>query len=329
MKMKVIGQKLGAIFIIPCVVYLIFLALRPGVFGQFSLVWTLFNQSIASILLAWGMGFEVTAGNIDLSVGAEMILGSLVGCMFAKTMGIAGIIIGALLVAVVVGGIKSLLCALINMKTLILSIAYTLILGSIGYLVVSGESVILESEITILGKFPYTLIILVLAGVGYYILDRYSIFGAHCRALGGGVKLATTAGIKKKIIDTKSIFICSLYTALSAIIYLSRGAGSAAQPGLASLSVVFSAMTGVFIGLILVRYINMTIGTVVGVITMNIITIGLIALDMPSSMKDTVNGGFLLLLMIISELMEKRRDEKLYRLASMVRISKETETAQS
>lgn len=327
MKAKVIGQKIVATLIIPCAVYLLFLILRPQVFSQTSLIWTLFNQSIANIIMAWGLSFEMTAGNMDMSVGAEMILGSLVGCMFAKTLGVAGIILGALLVALIIGVLKSVLSALINMKTMIISIAYTLILGSVGYLVVKGESVIITSEQTILGKFPYTLIILVVAGVVMYVLDRYSVFGAHCRALGGNENLAVVAGIKKKTVETKAIFICSIYAALSAIIYLSRGAGTAAQTGLSSMSTVFGAMTGVFIAMILVKYINMTVGIVVGVVSMNIITIGLIALNMPSSMKDTVNGGFLLLLMIINDIIQKREADKLYREASMTRITEERAAA--
>ena len=185
MKPKVIGQKIFATLIIPVVVYLLFLILRPQVFGQTSLIWTLFNQSIANIIMAWGLSFEMTAGNMDMSVGAEMILGSLVGCMFAKFLGIPGIILGALLVAFIIGSIKSVLSALINMKTLIISIAYTLILGSLGYQIVKGESVVIPSNYTTLGKFPYTLIILLAAGAVMYILNRYSVFGAHCRALGG------------------------------------------------------------------------------------------------------------------------------------------------
>ena len=138
---------------------------------------------------------------------------------------------------------------------------------------------------------------------------------------------AGTAGIKKRTVETKAIFICSIYAALSAIVYLSRGAGTAAQTGLSSMSTVFGAMTGVFIAMILTKYIDMTIGIVVGVVSMNIITIGLIALNLPSSMKDSVNGGFLLLLMVINDIIQKREADKLYRAASMARGFEQQESA--
>ena len=327
MKLKNIGKMIFATLIIPAAVYLFFLILRPSVFAKPSLIWTLFNQSIAYIIMAWGMSFEMTAGNMDLSVGAEMIFGTLVACQLASKLGIPGIVLGALAVALVIATIKSVLSTLINVNGLIISIAYTLIFGSLGYVYVKGQSVILTSENTLLGKFPYSLIILVISGIVIYVLDKYSVFGAHCRALGGNETLAKTAGIKKNVVNTKAIFICSIYAAIAAIISVSRCAGSAAQTGLLSMSVVFQAMTGVFIAMILTKYINMTVGIIVGVVSMNIITIGLIAIDMPSSMKDTVNGGFLLLLMIINFIINKREKDKLYRQASASRVAAEEKAA--
>jgi ribose/xylose/arabinose/galactoside ABC-type transport system permease subunit len=305
-----IGKKAIATLVVPGFVYCIFWILCPNVFNSISTAIMLFEQTIAGILLAWGMNFSMTLGNLDFSAGAEMTLGSLAACMLAQKWGVPGMVAGVLLVAITVGLIKVVFMTFVDVKSMVISIAYTFILGALGYLMVKGKSMVIMPEQTFLGEPPYSVILFALCGCVMYYLQRYSVFGANCRALGGNEELSANAGICKKSIHAIAIMICSLYAAAAALISLSRGAGTTTQTGLTSLSIVFGSMSGVYVAFVLERYINITIGIIVGVYTMNIITIGLIALNIPSSMKDTVNGFFLLTLMLLADYRNRKEAER-------------------
>lgn len=322
-KMMDFLKKIGVVLVIPCVVYLLFFILRPKAFGDLSLLWTLLTQSMASIILAWGISFEMTAGNMDMSIGAEMILGQLIASVFAKRMGLFGLILGVLLTAIVIFAIKAVMMRLLTVRSMVIFIAFTYIIGSAGYLMMNGASAVIDSDLTILGGFPYNMIIFLVAGIILYVLQNYTVFAAHCRALGGNGTISRTAGINKSRIETISILIASLYAAAAGLISLSRGAGSAPQTGLASLSTVFGAMSGVFISFVLSKYISQVVAIAVGVFSLNIISFGLLAMNAPSQIKDSVNGGFLLLLMCISAIVSRKNEERIKRNASSVLLKKE------
>ena len=108
MNTKRFAQGVFAALIIPGAVYLIFALLRPDVFWRADVVYLLFIQSIESIILGWGMSFGMISGNMDLSVAAETILGTIVAAIAAKSFGIPGLVVGALATTMVVGWLKSL-----------------------------------------------------------------------------------------------------------------------------------------------------------------------------------------------------------------------------
>ena len=89
MNTKRFAQGVFAALIIPGAVYLIFALLRPDVFWRADVVYLLFIQSIESIILGWGMSFGMISGNMDLSVAAETILGTIVAAIAAKSFGVA------------------------------------------------------------------------------------------------------------------------------------------------------------------------------------------------------------------------------------------------
>lgn len=320
-------KKVIAFLALPGIVYLLFFCLRPAVYGRVDTVFMLLTQSFISTLLAWGMSFNMTAGNIDMSVGAEMVMGTIVGAMFAQKLGVPGIVLGALTVAIVVGVLKSIFMALTKTKSMVISIAYTLIIGAAGSLLCQGKSLIIQSNQTFLGRSPYNIIIFVGAGIVLYLLQKYSIFGAQCRALGGNEKLAKSAGIIDTKVLTISIMISSLYAALAAIISLSYGSGAAASVGLESMVSVFSAMIGVFIAFMLQKHINIVFGIIAGSLTMNIIGMGLLSINMPPTLKDTITGAFLLVFMSATFFMEKRKADKMRRQASLHNQDKQAAAA--
>ena len=302
--------------VVPGAVYLIFSILRPQVFLNWDSLYTIALSSCIAIILAWGISFSLTAGIVDFSVASERVLGAVVGVILSRTMGIWGLIIGSLVTAVIFGIIKAALNACIKVSSMVISVAYCYIIGSIGALVQGNNSMILTSDMCVLGKSPAIWIIFAVCGVVIYVLQRYSVFGAHCRALGGNGKISAEAGISKGKTEGLAIFVASIFAGISGVLATSYGAGTVAQTGLASMAVVFPAIIGFNIGAMLTKYINITFGCISGVLTMNILATGLVSLNIPSQLKDTATGLFLIFLLCLTTIMERRHAEALRRQAS-------------
>ena len=200
------------------------------------------------------------------------------------------------------------------------------LIGLCGAVVAQNKSLVITSAQTILGKAPWNILIAVGLGALMFYLHKYSVFGSNCRAVGGDAQLAKNAGIDKYKVYGKGFLVASFYAGFSAIISLSRGAGTAAATGLQSMTPIFSAMIGVFLGLMLTRWVNIVFGVISGILTMNIIGYGLLALSVEPDIKNTITGAFLLTIMTIMAVRERKAMEKVKRdLFNMQRVAKQVQ----
>ena len=109
---------------------------------------TLLKQGIAPAILGWGVLFNIKAGNWDFGVGAEVLVAAIVGGNIAKmlNLGIFGVILCCVAVGLITGAVSGLLYKLLQIPTIIISIAVMLIYESICGIVFSGKGVSLGLE---------------------------------------------------------------------------------------------------------------------------------------------------------------------------------------
>lgn len=308
--MKTAVSKLLAFFLLPMIAYGVFAILRPRAFLNAEVPVTILNQCLSNIVLAWGMSFSMMIGNMDFSCVAERILGAILGITLCNLIGPIGLVIGVFAVAMVVGTAKAVLAIAMDIKNRVVTIAYTLVLGSLGYFVTGGDTSVIRVDMGPFREKWFCILLFVLFGVIMYFLNRYSMFGAQCRALAGNEALALSSGIKKRRVESIATMVCSLYIAASALLTVSRGGGATPQSGLTSMSAVFSAMSGVFIANALGKYLSQPIGIIVGNYTMSLIIYGLVACNLPTQLTTTVNGGFLMIILLFMEIKDKFDSEK-------------------
>lgn len=312
---KTIGTKLLAFFLLPVIAYGVFAILRPRAFLNPGVPVTILNQSLSNIVLAWGMSFSMMIGNMDFSCVAERILGAILGISLCNVMGPIGLVIGVLAIALIVGAAKALLAIAMDIKNRVVTIAYTLVLGSLGYFVTSGDTSVISVDMGLFRSKWFCIALFTAFGVIVYFLNQYSMFGAQCRALAGNESLALSSGINKKKVESIATMVCSLYIAASALLTVARGGGATPQSGLTSMSAVFSAMSGVFIANALAKYLPQPIGIIVGNYTMSLIIYGLVACNLPTQLTTTVNGGFLLVILLFMEVKDRIDAEKIRKAA--------------
>lgn len=318
--MKNIKKGLTSLFmfaLIPSVVYIIFLLMRPAAFGKFSMLTMLITQSFINSIIAWGLSFSMTAGNLDLSIGAQISVSTIVGCLLSQKYGMTGLILGCFGTSVIVGVIKVFLMRLIRMSSMVISIAYALILASLGGVIGGSEILVISTEYTVLGRFPANLIIFLIMGVLMYFLQQYSVYGSKARAVGGNPVLAESAGISTITTQSVAIMLAAVYGGIAALLSLSYGTGTSIENGLDTIGTAFQAMLGVFVAGFISKHVNIVFGIFAGILSLNILQTGLVAINFDTNLKNTITGVFLIVLMVVTELQNVSSSEKLRREASL------------
>lgn len=314
--MKNVKNKLMSVLmfaLIPGIVYMVFLAVRPAAFGKFSMLTMLITQSYINCIIAWGLSFSMTAGNLDLSIGAQISLSTIVGCLLSQKFGIAGLVLGCMGISLLVGVIKVLLMRVIRMSSMVISIAYALILASLGGVIGGSEILVINTQDATLGRFPYNVILFLSMGGLMYFLQRYSVYGAKARAVGGSSVLAESAGISTINTQSVAIMLAALYGGVAATLSLSYGTGTAIENGLDTIGTAFQAMLGVFVAGFISKHVNIVFGIFAGILSLNILQTGLVAINFDTNLKSTVTGLFLIILMAVTEVRNASNAEKLRR----------------
>lgn len=316
--MKKVLRKAIA-FIPPVAVYLIFVALRPNTFLNVSTLLMVFVQSLLSAIIAWGISFDLTAGVLDFSVGAEMALAGVIGAFFSKTMGVMGIVLGCFLSAMLTGLFKAIVMDAIKISSMVVSIAFTYIIASLSTVISSKVPLVVSSSDTVLGKTPWLVTIFLIMGVIMYLLNKFSLFGAKTKALGGSETIAVASGVKPRRIRFATVMLASFYMAVAAIIQVSRGAGAAATQGLQSMSSVFTSMMAFFLAKVLGDYVDVTVGIVSGSLCFSILETGLISINMPANYKNCFVGIGLLVILSLFGITEAKQRKKILKQQSLER----------
>lgn len=318
--MKKIKKNLMSVLmfaLIPGVVYLVFLAVRPAAFGKVSMLTMLITQSFINSIIAWGLSFSMTAGNLDLSIGAQISVSTIVGCLLSQKLGMPGLILGCVGTSLVVGVVKVLLMRIIRMSSMVISIAYALILASIGGVIGGSKILVIDTAYTVLGRYPANLMIFLVMGAVMYLLQKYSVYGAKARAVGGNPVLAESAGISTIHTQSVAIMLAAVYGGVAALLSLSYGTGTSIENGLDTIGTAFQAMLGVFVAGFISKHVNIVFGIFAGILSLNILQTGLVAINLDTNLKNTVTGLFLIILMAVTELRNASNMEKMRREVSI------------
>ena len=109
---KLSGKVMGYLILIGLVVlsWAIFKILTPHNFGSFSNMLNYFQASLIATVGAVGFYFVMVMGMFDFSIGANIMLSAIVGCVFATrfNLGYFGLIVGCIITGAIVGTLNGL-----------------------------------------------------------------------------------------------------------------------------------------------------------------------------------------------------------------------------
>lgn len=287
---------------LPVFVYVLFFVLSKGRFGNLGSMLAIARQTVLYTLVGWALMHNQIMGVWDFTPGAVVALsGILAGqAMYATDTGLPGLVIFAVLFATCLTLITFCVFHFMRIPSMICGLGVLLVYEMLTSQLFGGAGVTVRGDLTRLAKSPYCFILVILAGIVIYLLFNYTQNGANTRTLGYGQTIAMNIGVSLTKTRIKNFIIEGIFLGLAAVISLSQKGNISATIDMASLSLGFDAIMGVFIGINLMSNCNLVIGIVIGTFTMKMLGAGLISMGLNSNLQSIAQGIFLLVFIGIS-----------------------------
>ncbi|MBR6708207.1 MAG: ABC transporter permease [Clostridia bacterium] len=299
----------AAVFVVAFVaIMVVFDLLAGGSFLTKSNLVVILSHALWPTFTAWAFCFLFASGYTDMSVGGVMVLGSVASCVFGNWYGYPGVLLGGLVVGTVLIFLNFNIFAFTKIPSWIASISLALIYEAIAFALKMGEVTksLVDTELNrdyrLLGKLPWSLI-LVIVGlvVVYYIYNRTTI-GINVRAIGGNADVSKSLGIN----ITKTLLgiglICGVLIGIACFMQESYSGRVTVKTGLTSINMILQPMAIYLLAKVLEKRMNIIIAIPICSFIIYAVFNMLMKLGVPSgTLQETVLGIFIVLFGVIGQ----------------------------
>jgi ribose transport system permease protein len=289
---------------LPFVVYLFFKMLRPDTFGSPAALYIIAQQTTITLIISLGICCSMAIGIWDFSPGAIVTLAALISGYYCSRFGLAGLILSGITAGLVFGLIDAVLYSALKIPSVVVTIGFLLVYESLGTVYKGGKGFSITRVQAVLGSAPWIFLITGALIVIMYLLYNRTKFGLHVRAVGNGEFIAKTVGINPAKVKFLVFFISGIFFGIAGIMMLSYSTAIAPEKNMATMSITFDAMMGVFIGFALSGVCNPVIGTVIGSFCMKLLSAGLVAVGVNGTWQKVIVGLFLLFFLCFAQIKE-------------------------
>lgn len=306
-------KKNEGILLLICIFLCIFLAIYNPQFYSIQNINSILRSSSTVMIVAFGMTILLTSGEVDLSVGALM---SFVTIIVMDVINITGSIslglISVFTFCFFVGLINGLVRTLLNVNSLIATLAMMLILqGSVYvYSMAAIYNTHLIPSFSFIGqgflfKIPMPVIIMIVILPFFVILLNYTRYGRYFSAIGSNPDAAKLSGINNNKYKIIGFIVTSLLVGVSGIILASlMDTGQQGSAKGFELIVIAAVLLG---GTSFLGGSGTIIGTILGILILKIIDNGIILMGIPQEFQLIV-PGFILILAVYFDALRKKKN---------------------
>lgn len=287
--------------IIPVGMWAIFALLTGGRTATSRMLLTTLRQSVSASIICYGLIMAMNVGMINFSAGAMMLFAGIVGGNLAKTynLGVPGLVIICILLCVAEGAIEGVLYNAMRVPCIVMSIGMLLVWESIPK-IIYPNGVNLTGGITILCKQPYCFWVLGITAVLFYFVYNKTAFGHNLRAIGSNQAIANSVGLDSDKIKLAVFTISGIFLGIGAFLYISNAGEQRNVSAMGSMSIMMDGFMGMFIAMFISRYCDTSIAVILGTFTMKMLSNGFVAMGLSATVRDIIQGIFLLVLLVIS-----------------------------
>jgi ribose transport system permease protein len=282
-----------------------------GFLAQANLL-NIVRQTTPVTVMAVAVVFVLSAGEIDLSLGAVVALSALVTANVLQSRSSVLAVAAGLGVGLGIGAVNGLFVTVLRLPSFLVTLASMGLVAGLARMITNLESVAVENQSFInifgsgnVGPIP-SLAFWALGAValGQFVF-RHKRFGAHVVATGDNVAAARAAGIRVDRVRFAVLVLSGTSAAVAGILYTGRLQGASYTLGEQDLLTVIAAV--VIGGTRLFGGAGSVIGAVAGSLIMGMLTNGLILWGLSSS-EQMISQGALLLLAISLTLRAPKRE---------------------
>lgn len=276
------------------------------------------RQSSQIGICAIGMTMVILLGGIDLSVGSVQGLAGVAAVVILNRSGSIGLAIAAgILVGAAVGVINSLIITKMNITPLICTLGtMSMISGTalvatnaVSYQVANNDY--MKIGIGRIGVIPVPVILLIVLVVVFYFILNHTIYGRYIYAIGGNKDSAALAGIPVDKVIIVTYTISGMLTGLAAVVLSARlGSGQPSAGTGFEMTVIAAVIVG---GVSLSGGKGSLIGAMIGVLTLYVLSNGMVLMDISSFWQDIMKGALIILAVYIDERRRAQTTRKLTR----------------
>lgn len=256
-----------------------------------------------SCCTALALSFNLSSGRFDLSLGAQRLLGTIVGGLIAVNLGLGpvGIVICAGLCGLLSGFLVGFIFVTTRIPPMVLGVGMTMIYECLAFVISGGQGLnlnipgleMLSDGVLFMGAVVMLLVLFIM------VLFTQTKFGYDMRSIRGSQQIAYNSGVKL----FKNVAIC--YTlaggavALGGVFEAAYTMKMEAKMGMSSNSAVMANCFPMFLGNFIARWSNQAIGIVVATFTLQFVNTGLSILNLSPSLTQSINMGLFLTFLII------------------------------
>lgn len=282
--------------LLPLILYAILCIAAPKNFLSGSTAIMIITQCLPNVALGWAMVFGMSVGLFDFSAGARLVLAGLIGVYFSQIMGFPGFVFGCVVGSIVLAALVGVVYSYLKIPSIIAGFAALLVFESMGVMLVKKMINAIDANYLFLAKTPYIYIVMILMFVVIYLVFNNTKFGYQIKAIGGNENVARSMGINSGRLKFMTYLIGGVFMGIATILYVSNAGTIQSKDGMASMSLCFTPMMGVMIGMFLPSC-NLIIGTFIGELCITIVGSAMIAFNWESRLQNVVVGIFLMLFM--------------------------------
>lgn len=287
----------------------IFSIAKPDTFPTVTNLKSILEVASPALIVAVGLTVVLVMNDFDLSFGAMIGLGSgaVTTLMIDNGMGWGLAILIVLAMGIAVGVANGFMVAYLGGSSFIITLAMGTILTGIEFALTQQNTVFAGfapgflkiAQGTFLGFSNQIWIALVLAVLTWVLLDRTEL-GRYMYAIGGNQEAARLAGIRVRPYRVLGFVAVGLAAAIVGILLVSLGGAYSPNQGTSYLLPAFAAA---FLGAAVFRPGEFNVpGTVIGVLFLGVLQTGLIMLSFETYVINLVQGGILIIAVLVSRL---------------------------
>lgn len=235
-------SKPGAGVFVALIIFIIAISIiAPMVTGGQFLTWTniiqIFRQQTYIGIIACGMTLVMVTGNIDLSVGSQLTMMTVLCAQISQTMGDLAIPV-TIVIGIACGLLNGLLVSGLKLNAFITTLGTGSIYGALALILVSGHTLRAKTDLfemlgkgSIFGVIPVSVVVLLVVVLVFAFLLGRTVFGQRLYAIGANPTAARYSGIRSRRDVAITYILNGVCCALAAVILLARSESANPQIG--------------------------------------------------------------------------------------------------